>query len=59
MESKLKCLFDFQLFEGNRALEEVISGVHARYTARELSLEDMEFASAAGVPENRPDKKKL
>ena len=55
MESKLRQLFDFQKFEGNSELQQVIDSVHARYAVRELSLDDMEFVAAAGVPEI-PDK---
>ena len=51
MESKLRQLFDFQKFEGNSELQQVIDSVHARYAVRELSLDDMEFVAAAGVPE--------
>ena len=57
MESKLKQLFDFQKFEGNSELQQVIDSVHARYAVRELSLDDMEFVAAAGVPEI-PDRTK-
>ena len=55
MESKLRQLFDFQKFEGNSELQQVIDSVHARYAVRELSLDDMEFVAAAGVPET-PDR---
>ena len=51
MESKLRQLFDFQKFEGNSELQQLIDSVHARYAVRELSLDDMEFVAAAGVPE--------
>ncbi len=49
MERKLKELFDYQKFEGNTALQNVINSVHSRYQARELSFEDMAQLSAAGV----------
>ena len=49
MERKLKELFDYQKFEGNTALQNVINSVHSRYQTRELSFEDMEQISAAGV----------
>ena len=54
MEKTLKGLFDFQKFEGNSELQQVIDSVHARYATRELDLSEMEFVSAAGVPV--PDK---
>ena len=57
MERKLKGLFEYQKFEGNRDLQQVIDSVHARYASHELALDDMEMVSAAGMPE-RPDKKK-
>ena len=59
MESKLKTLFDYQKFEGNAALQQVIDSVHARYASRELNLEEMEWVNAAGTPHQpvRPEKK--
>ncbi len=51
MERKLKALFDLQKFDGNRDLQQVIDSVHAKYAVRELSLDDMEYVAAAGVPE--------
>ena len=60
MENKLKALFDFQKFEGNSDLQQVIDSVHARYRTndfRELSLDEMEMLSAAGEPEIQPKKK--
>ncbi len=50
MDSKLKALFDYQKFEGNPALQSVIDSVHSRYAVRELSLDEMEWVSAAGEP---------
>jgi len=55
MERALKTLFDFQKFEGNADLQQVIDSVHARYAKKELSLDDMEWVSAAGTPD--PEKK--
>ena len=52
MEKTLRQLFDFQKFEGNAELQSVIDSVHARYASRELSLDEMDLVSAAGVPEN-------
>ncbi len=51
MEKTLKRLFDFQKFEGNEDLQSVIDSVHARYAVKELSLDEMEFVAAAGIPE--------
>ena len=58
MEKMLGKLFDFQRFEGNRALEQVIHGVHARYTVRELNLDELETVAAAGRPEKAEQEKK-
>ena len=57
MEGKLKTLFDYQKFEGNPALQSVIDSVHARYAAKELSLDEMEWVAAAGTPDQNPDEK--
>ena len=40
--SMLNRLFDYQRFEGNQELQQVIDSVHSRYSARELSLDDMD-----------------
>ena len=58
MEGMLKRLFDFQKFEGDKDLQDVIDSTHARYNARELSLDEMEFVAAAGMPELHTDKTK-
>ena len=47
MEALLTRLFDFQAFENNRSLQKVIDAVHARYAARELNPDEMEYVSAA------------
>lgn len=57
MENKLKSLFDFQKFEGNPDLQQVIDSVHARHSVRELSLDEMEWVSAAGTPVLKNGKK--
>ena len=57
MERKLSALFEYQKFEGNPALQSVIDSVHSRYAKRELSLDEMEWANAAGTPFVRPDRK--
>ena len=51
MERKLTALFDYQKFERNADLQAVIDSVHSRYSARELSMDEMEWVSAAGTPE--------
>ena len=53
MESKLKKLFDFQKFEDNADLRQVIASVHARYSGNvtKLSLDDLEWVNAAGDPD--------
>ena len=57
MENVLKGLFDFQKFEGNRALQQLIDSTHSRYAARELDLDEMAFVAAAGVPEQAKGQK--
>lgn len=57
MEKKLKSLFDFQKFEGNPALQQVIDSVHSRYAVRELSVDEMEWVSAAGTPVKKTGRK--
>ena len=57
MGNKLSALFDFQKFDGNADLQRVIDSVHARYTVRELSMDEMEWVSAAGTPNRVSDKK--
>ena len=63
MENKLKTLFDYQKFAGNADLRQVIDSVHARYavsnaksSARELSLDEMEWVAAAGQPQQEMKK---
>ena len=50
MEGRIKSLFDYQKYEGNPALQQVIDSVHARYNTRELSMDEMETVAAAGDP---------
>ena len=50
MEKKLFLLFDYQKFEPNKDLQQMIDTVHARCQAKELTLDDMEWVSAAGEP---------
>ena len=63
MEKKLRALFDFQKFDGNSDLQQVINSVHARYavanagsSSRELNLDEMEWVAAAGKPEQEMKK---
>jgi len=56
VEKRLKQLFDYQKFEGNSDLQLIIDSVHARYGVKELSMDEMEFVSAAGTPDT-PQKK--
>lgn len=58
MEGKLKALFDYQKFEGNTALQQVINSVHSRFAVQELSMDEMEWVSAAGVPNQTNGKDK-
>ena len=51
MERTLKSVFDFQKFEGNSDLQKVIDSTHSRYAVRELNMDEMEWVSAAGIPE--------
>lgn len=57
MEGKLKALFDYQKFEGNSALQSVIDSVHSRYAVKELSLDEMEWVAAAGIPDPKSEDK--
>ena len=50
MEKKLFRLFDYQKFEENKDLQQIIDTAHARTRARELTLDDMEWVNAAGEP---------
>ena len=52
MERKLKQLFDYQKFEGSKALQQVIDNVHSRYAVQELDLDEMMFVAAAGTPDS-------
>ena len=54
MENKLFRLFDYQKFEENPELRQVIDSTHARVKARSLSLEDMKWVNAAGQPVQLP-----
>ena len=57
MEGRLLRLFDFQRFEGNLKLKSIIDATHMRYNARQLSDTELDYVSAAGIPElpKQPD----
>ena len=53
----MNALFEFQKFDGNAHLRQVIDSVHARYGmkqnesgVRELTMDEMERLAAAGMP---------
>ena len=49
MDKKLKSLFDYQKFTGNKKLERLIIETESRYS-KELSDDEMSIVSAAGEP---------
>lgn len=51
MKNKLEKMFDYQKYEQNAALQQVVDSVHNRYETSELSLNDMETVYAAGTPQ--------
>ena len=59
MENRLRQLFDFQKFEGNASLQQVIDDVHARYAVRELDMDDMAWVNAAGSSDPEKKRRKL
>ena len=58
MEKKLFRLFDYQKFEENPDLRQIIDSTHARCRVKALSLDDMEWVNAAGYG-NELEKKRL
>ena len=54
MEGRLKALMDFQKYEGNADLQQIIDSVHSRYAVQELNLDEMEWVAAAGNPNGNP-----
>ena len=55
MEKKLRALFDYQKFENNADLQNVIDRVHARYRsshARMLDDDEADMVAAAGMPDS-------
>lgn len=63
MERKLRALFDYQKFEQNKDLQNVIDRVHARYRsssrARMLDDDEADMVAAAGLPDTAMKKKSL
>ncbi|MBQ6594720.1 MAG: hypothetical protein IJH78_03555 [Clostridia bacterium] len=49
MEDRIRSLFDYQKYEKNEALQAIVDAVHARYTPRALSDEEVELIAAAGI----------
>ncbi len=49
IEQKLRYLFDFQKFAGNKKLNDLIQDTDTRYT-RSLSDEELSYVNAAGIP---------
>lgn len=50
MEKKLKSLFDFQKFDGNSELADMIAATEKRFSKnQQLSDEDLSWISAAGT----------
>ncbi len=54
-EKTLSILFDYQRFENDRSLEELIDNAEDKYSA-ELSDDDLSSVSAAGEPRARKKK---
>ncbi len=50
MEKAITALFGYQRFAGNADLQRVIDSVHSRWDSRSLSLDEMEWVTAAGEP---------
>ncbi|MBQ7699272.1 MAG: hypothetical protein IJT49_02895 [Clostridia bacterium] len=48
-KTKLQNLFDYQHFENDLRLQKVIDGVHRRVEERELTDDELDSVSAAGV----------
>ena len=51
LDKLLKSLFDYQKFDQNPELQKIIDSVHARYSMKELDLDELEYVSAAGSRE--------
>ena len=60
LEKKLRALFDYQKFEQNADLQNVIDRVHARYRsshARMLDDDEADMVAAAGMPDTAMKRK--
>ena len=60
MEKKLRALFDYQKFEKNADLQNVIDRVHAKYSnrkARMLDDDEADMVAAAGMPDTAMKRK--
>ena len=57
MENKIKNMFEYQRFSGNSKLASLIADTEARFDAA-ISDDDLEFVSAAGMPELNEDEDK-
>ena len=60
LEKKLRALFDYQKFENNADLQNVIDRVHARYRsshARMLDDDEADMVAAAGMPDTAMKRK--
>lgn len=56
MDKKLKTMFDYQRFSGNKMLESMLHDAESRYP-RALSDDELDLVAAAGKPgEKDPDK---
>ena len=47
MSDKLKLLFEYQHFEHNQKLDELIGDTEKRYCENEVSLDELEMVAAA------------
>ena len=56
-EKKVKSMFDYQLFSGNKELEAMLHEAEKR-CSRALTDDELDFISAAGTPETRNGEKK-
>ena len=56
-EKKVKSMFDYQLFSGNKELEAMLHEAESR-CARALSDDELEFIAAAGEAHLKEEEKK-
>ena len=50
MDERLSLLFDYQSFEQNAELQDVLDGIYARFPSRQLSDDEADLVAAAGLP---------